>query len=143
MNFTQPKFIFCLSLFALIFSHQSLAQYDKELWKWESHLPLQNGLQVTQSDDYVYYATQWSIVRVDKEDQNGTFFSKVDGLTDTGISTIAYDDVQEQLIIAYTNGSIDFLKEDGYMLLDLESLLKILIHTCLNSQPLWNWRFLN
>lgn len=105
------KFSFTIFFSLLIFSIQ--AQFDKEIWSWESHLPVQNGYQITQSDEHIYYATLWSIVRVDKEEQSGSFYSKIEGLTETGISTIAYDKNNEQLIVAYTNGSLDFVQRDG------------------------------
>ncbi len=111
VNQLRLKLILTTLLSVLLFTSQ--AQFDKELWDWESHLPVQNGYQVAQSKDHIYYATLWSIVRVEKEEQSGSFLSKVSGLTDTGISTIAYDDANEQLIIAYTNGGLDYVQKDG------------------------------
>jgi len=92
---------------------QSHAQYDQPLGSWQSHLPQQIAKEITQSDEYIFYATQWSIVRLDKDTYNPRYFSKVDGLSETGITEVVYDDKNEQLVIIYTNGSIDFLQEDN------------------------------
>ncbi len=89
------------------------AQYNKELYAWESHLPQQIVMEVAQSSENIYYATQFSIVKIDKETYNPTYISKIEGLSETGITEVAYDDQNEQLVIVYDNGMIDFLQEDG------------------------------
>ncbi len=92
------------------------AQYNKELYAWESHLPQQTVMEITQSDEYIYYATRWAIVRLDKEIYNPNYISKVEGLSQTGVSEITYDFYNDQLIIVYNNGTIDFLQENGEIL---------------------------
>ncbi len=89
------------------------AQYNKELYAWESFLPQQIVKEITQSDEYIWYATEWSIVRIDKSTYNPRYYSKVEGLSQTGIAEIAYDKSHNQLVIVYTDGSIDFLQEDN------------------------------
>ena len=76
---------------------------------WESHLPYQSFKRITQSSDKIIYATNWSILLIDKEDFSSEELSKVDGLSDIGISEIAYDENTEQLIIAYDNSNIDIV----------------------------------
>ena len=100
-------------LFFTCFTGILTGQYNKPIGSWESHLPQQRALQITQSDSHIFYSTLWSIVRVEKEEKLGRYFSKIEGLSETGIATIAYDKVKDQLIIAYTNGSLDFLQADG------------------------------
>lgn len=104
-------------IFALAFvSTELTAQFNKELYAWESHLPQQVVMEVTQSEEDIYYATRWSVVRVDKETYNPTFISKVEGLSETGISELVYDEANDQLIIVYDDGSIDFLFDSGELL---------------------------
>lgn len=76
---------------------------------WESHLPYQSFKRITQSDNNIIYATDWSILLLDKDDFSSEELSKVEGLSDIGISEIAYDQNSEQLIIAYDNSNIDIL----------------------------------
>lgn len=89
------------------------AQFNKEIGDWESHLPLQIAKHVTQSDDYIYYASELSINRIDKDEFLGQFYSKIDGFSEVGISQIGYDKVGDQLIVAYQSGSIDIVAADG------------------------------
>ena len=77
---------------------------------WVSHLPYQSFKRITQSDTKIIYATDWSILSIDKEDFSSQKLSKVEGLSDIGISEIEYDHINEQLIIAYTNSNIDIVQ---------------------------------
>lgn len=77
---------------------------------WISHLPYQSFKRVTQSDSKIIYATEWSILSIDKEDFSSEKLSKVEGLSDIGINEIAYDLINEQLIIAYSNSNIDIVQ---------------------------------
>ncbi len=105
------KLLVVIVLLGSIFSLD--AQYNKPLYSWESMLPQQIVKEITQSDDYIYYATSWSVVRLDKETYNPRFYSKVEGLSSTGISEVVYDNTNNQLVIVYTSGMIDFLQEDN------------------------------
>ena len=80
--------------------------------EWDSHLPYQAGRLITQSDTKIIYATNWSLLIIDKEDFSHSFLSKVEGLSDIGISEIKYDLITDQLIVAYTNSNIDIIKDD-------------------------------
>lgn len=81
--------------------------------EWEAHLPYQRGLAVTQSPSKIYYATDFSVMSIDKEDNSLEFISKVDGLSQVGISDLHYDPVTEYLIIVYTNDEIDIMTPEG------------------------------
>jgi len=78
--------------------------------EWQSHLPYQSFNRITQSDSKIIFATQWSLLFVDKEDFSDDKLSKVEGLSDIGISEIAYDLVNQQLIVGYDNSNIDIVK---------------------------------
>ena len=47
---------------------------------WESHLPYQRGLAVTQSPSKIYYATDFSIMSIEKEDLSLDFYLKNRGI---------------------------------------------------------------
>jgi len=102
--------IWVFSFVVIFFSVPSDAQFTGPLGGWSSYLPFQNGRSVTQSDDKIIYATEWAIVSIDKEDFSTTFLSKVEGLSDIGISDINYDKANDQLLIAYTNSNLDIVR---------------------------------
>lgn len=87
------------------------AQLDYGIGQWKSHLPYQAGKRLTQSPEQIIYATDWSLLLIDKDELSYDYFSKVDGLSDIGISEVAYDKYNDQLIIAYTNSNIDIVKD--------------------------------
>jgi hypothetical protein len=104
-----------LFVFSLMTSFLLRGQETAAIGEWESLLPYQTGKWVTQSDDHIYYATDLSLLILDKNDLSPSFISKVDGLSDTGIDLIKYDHFNEQLIIVYNNSNIDIIK-DGEVL---------------------------
>lgn len=103
---------FCV-LFLVFGLKNTSAQGSLKIGQWRSHLPYQAGRMVTQSDDRVFYATEWSVVVIDKADDAIEFLSKVDGLSNTGIQLIRYNRGSDVLIIVYTNSVIDLVKPSG------------------------------
>lgn len=104
-------FVSLLLTLLLFFTVQS--QGNLAFGDWESHLPYQRGLSITQSPTKVYYGTDWSIMSVDKEDFSLDFISKVEGLSAIGISDIFYNEVSSSLFITYADSNIDILTPEG------------------------------
>lgn len=88
------------------------AQSDIAIGTWQSHLPYQKTNLVTQSTEKVFYATDESVFFFDKEDKTVDFLTKIEGLSETGIQNLLYDEVNEQLIVAYFNGVFDIVTAD-------------------------------
>ncbi len=99
-------------IFTLIIIDGS-AQNQLSIGQWRSHLPYNLGRVVTQSSDKIFFATEWSIVSVDKVDESVDFLSKVEGLSNVGIQLAKYNPGSQTLIIVYTNTVIDLVKPDG------------------------------
>jgi sugar lactone lactonase YvrE len=78
---------------------------------WREHLPYQNAKDVTASDNKIICATPYSLFSVDKSTKEVQRISKVSGLSETGISTINYDEISRKLFIAYTNSNIDVIAD--------------------------------
>ncbi|NUN99051.1 MAG: hypothetical protein HUU01_00390 [Saprospiraceae bacterium] len=89
------------------------AQNILPIGQWRSHLPYRVGQFVTQSADKIYYATDLSIVTLDKEDQASDFLAKVNGLSNTGISMIRYNRFSDVLVVVYKDAIIDLIKPEG------------------------------
>lgn len=118
-------------VFILVFSFtffSALAQSLAKIEEWTSYLPYQAGVQVTQSDEFVYYATDWSLLKISKQDFSSQRISKVEGLSDIGIRVIEFDKFNEQLIIVYDNSNIDVLSSGG-----IANLSNILTNTDLTG----------
>lgn len=110
----------------------SLSAQDEEalplaIGEWKSHLPYKYAISVTQSDEYLFYATPFSILRIDKEDGAQRRISKVEGLSQVNINRLAYNRASETLIVAYEDSTIDLVREDGITALsDIKNFSAIL-----------------
>ncbi len=83
------------------------------LGKWRSLLPYTVGKYVTQSPNTVFYATDFSVLAIDKNDVNNHYpISKTEGLSQSGIQQIKYVPGSEILMVIYTNGVIDFVGKE-------------------------------
>lgn len=91
-------------------SSKAAAQNGLAIGQWRSHLPHVVGQWVTQSDEKVFYATEWAIASFDKGDFSTDYLSTVDGLSNTGVRMIKYVPGSDILIIVYENSVIDLVK---------------------------------
>jgi len=100
-----------LVLFALLNS-ALFCQSEIGIGQWKSYLPHTNCEFITQSSEKIICGTDFSIFTIDKDDGSVEYLSKVDGLTDTGLEQIEYDNFNQQLVVAYGNSTIDIIKGD-------------------------------
>ncbi len=102
--------VFCMIAFLLLsnFSYAS----NTDVSKWRDHLPYQKAKSVAVAGDRVYAASSLGLFYYDKSDESINRISKVNGLNDTDIAGIAYNDRSGILMIAYKNTNIDFIIED-------------------------------
>lgn len=104
---------YLLLIFILIIVFRNTyAQDNLAIGQWRSHLPYTAGQWVTQSESTVYYATEWSILKLDKEERSTDFLTTVEGLSNTGIRLIKYNDRSNILLVVYNNSVIDLVKEN-------------------------------
>ncbi len=101
-----------LLLFLLSILGNTIAQTDTifpplTIGEWQEHLPWQRSRYVTQSNEKVYYATEWAVVEIDKADRSSRFITKVEGLSDVGMNLLRYNAAAKVLILAYTNSNLD------------------------------------
>lgn len=105
-----------LFLFFVVFQNVLPAQNVLPIGHWRAHLPYHVGQSVTQSATEVYYATDWSVVAIDKTEQSPRYLSTVNGLSNTGIQIIKYNQLSDILIVVYQNSVIDLIYPDGDIL---------------------------
>lgn len=101
------RLLLCLVLG--LWSLLSFAQ-PPAIGSWQSHLPYGSIVSIAEGPDRIFAATPYSLFEIDKTD--GSFFrlSTVTGLSDMGVSTIAYDSSTTTLVIAYENSVIDLYR---------------------------------
>lgn len=81
--------------------------------QWRTHLAYNSVMQLTQSTNYLYAVSDGALFAVGKEDDDMQLFSKISGLSDVGIKLIKYDELNDQLLIVYSNGNLDIMTSAG------------------------------
>ncbi len=99
-----------ITLFTFHISHfTSYAQNPiPPIGYWREHLNYQNTIQVLKGDK-IYCATQTNLFSIDATNEIERY-SKITGLNEMGVSCIGWDDLTQQLVIAYNNSDLDLLK---------------------------------
>jgi hypothetical protein len=116
---------FCFFLSAAGVSAQSDSIFPPlRIGEWRQHLPWQRSFYVTQSDAKVYFATDWSVVEIDKKERTPRFITKVEGLSDVGVRLIRYNAATQTLVVVYTNSNIDLYKTSDGSVVNLPFIRK-------------------
>lgn len=76
---------------------------------WREHLPYHSAISVAVGKEKIFAATPYSLFSVDLTDNSIERLSKINGLSETGISTIQYNALNDILFIGYTNSNIDLV----------------------------------
>ncbi|THU37222.1 T9SS type A sorting domain-containing protein [Niastella caeni] len=80
--------------------------------QWRDHLPYQQVTGVTYTTDKVWAVTPYSLFSLDPSNNSIERWSKINGLTETGISAIAAEPNGQRVVIAYNNSNIDVLVDN-------------------------------
>ncbi len=95
---------------AFLFLQAAKAQ-NMPIGQWQSHLPYNTAVSVASDGFRIYVATQHSFYIQSVVNEETTPFSKVTGMSDMGMSKIAYDGLTGAVILAYQNSNIDLYKD--------------------------------
>lgn len=92
--------------------HMSVAQTDIPLGTWRLHLSYNAIRWVEPGQEKVYAAGNSGILAYDRNEQSLVTYNKLNGLSSTGISAIAFDRVRQQLLVGYADGTLDIILEN-------------------------------
>ena len=73
------------------------------------HLPYHNGSSLCISNDKIYVASGKAIFTYNLEDNSIETYSKVNKLSDLGVTSIAYSEKHNTVILGYVTGNIDLI----------------------------------
>ena len=82
-------------------------------YSWQEHLSFQNAKCIVEVENNIYCATENGLFYYNKDDYTINRLNKINGLSDIGISSLAYDKENKMVVIAYNNTNIDLIKDDG------------------------------
>jgi hypothetical protein len=106
MNFkSRILFLVVFTLYVLRASSQQIG-----IGEWRDELPYYMCISVTEAESKIYSATPFALFSFDKDDNSVQRITKINGLSDIGISTINYNKEYKTLVIAYTNANLDIFK---------------------------------
>ncbi len=83
--------------------------------QWRTHLPYQYASLVENTNDRVYCSTTGGLFYYNLEDHLVEKISKVDGLSDNGVSAMRWNGELETLILAYENSNLDIIRNGVVM----------------------------
>ncbi|MGC8824217.1 MAG: two-component regulator propeller domain-containing protein [Bacteroidales bacterium] len=106
------KKIYLLGILAIIHIISLQAQYRLAPGQWRDHLAYKRVKKIVPAGDRIYCVSASGLLYYNKADNTINTLSKVQGLTDCAIGTIAYDPLTQNLIIVYQDLNIDFLKNN-------------------------------
>lgn len=110
-----------LTLFYLIFLSQ-LSFSQSAVGVWSDHLRYDLSYDVAVADGMVFSSNGSSLLIYDKNYDETRKLSKVNGLSDVGISSIGWSPERRTLVIAYNNGNVDLLR--GNRITNIADILK-------------------
>ncbi|MGQ0737851.1 MAG: type IX secretion system anionic LPS delivery protein PorZ [Bacteroidota bacterium] len=113
---------YCLLIFSFWVSLLCAAQDPiPPIGQWREHLPYNSAIDVTAGDGKLYAATPYSLFSVSTADNLVERYSRITGLSETGISAIRFDEADKKLFIAYSNSNIDIIyRNDIYNVPDIK-----------------------
>ena len=98
--------------FCLLTGFFTSAQTTTDIGVWLDHLPYSNGVDVVENNNLVYCATVQGLFIYDNIEKTIQRLSKINGLSDVGLTCLAWSDDQQTLLIGYSNGNMDLLIGD-------------------------------
>lgn len=72
-------------------------------------MPYNSAIDLARGNEKIFCATPYSLFTIDSKDNTIERWSRVTGLSETGIAAISYDAATDKLFIAYTSSNIDIV----------------------------------
>jgi ligand-binding sensor domain-containing protein len=81
--------------------------------EWKEYLSFSNAFKVADAGNKVYCATEGGLFYYDLSDNSVNKITRLNGLSDFGIKTIAYSAANKLLLVAYKNSNIDLVYDNN------------------------------
>ncbi len=86
------------------------AQENIPIGTWRAHISFQSIHSVALTNTHVYGAAENGVMVFSMDDNSLTGYSKLDGLSSTGITYLNVDPLTKKVLIAYEDGNLDILE---------------------------------
>jgi hypothetical protein len=72
-------------------------------------LPYHSAIDVSAGNNKIFCATPYSVFSIDLSENSVSRMSRINGLNETGVSAISYNEISDKLFIGYRNSNIDIV----------------------------------
>ena len=102
------------NLFFILFALTNLRSFAQiKVGQWIDHLSYNYTNSVAKVGNIVYVSNGQGLAKYNTTDNSIEKFTKIDGLSDVGVQLIRKCDVNNSLLVIYSNANIDVIKSDG------------------------------
>lgn len=101
-------------LFITLLSGPSLVLAQVGIGQWRDHLPYKQTIAIAEGPTKVFVASESAIYEHGKDDGLVLRISKVNGLSDIGVSTLGLNSYNNILVVGYKNGNLDVMDKDAF-----------------------------
>ncbi|MEO5601818.1 MAG: T9SS type A sorting domain-containing protein [Cyclobacteriaceae bacterium] len=99
-------------LIILVFGSSVYGQTNLAPGTWRYHLSYNLILNLAISEENIFAANESGVLVFNRKEKNITTFNKLNGLSNSGITNLKYDAANAQLLVAYEDGGLDFIREN-------------------------------
>jgi hypothetical protein len=96
----------------ILFFQDPLFSQEVGIGQWRDHLPYDYATNVEEFNSAIYCSTPYSMFYFDRDDNTINRLSKVNGLSDLGVSDISLNQDQKIMVVTYFNANVDLIFED-------------------------------
>ncbi|MFH0756461.1 MAG: hypothetical protein V2B15_04160 [Bacteroidota bacterium] len=114
------RFIQLLIFMGLFVPGQANGQI--KLGQWRTHLPYKYCILAEATDDRIFCSSTGGLFTYNLLDNSVEKLSKIDGLSDNGLSAMRWSNDLKTLVLAYQNSNIDIIR--GGVILNIPDLMK-------------------
>ena len=128
------KRIKIIILFILFSSISLIINAQTKLNQWREHLSYASSIKLIEANNKIYNLTTAGLFYYSRIDGTLGKINKISGLSDYGIKTIAYNEYNKTIILAYKNGNIDFIIGNNiYNIADIKNTSLIIGSKAINE----------
>lgn len=103
--------IFVLVAFLLLTKQYNLFSQEIPLGTWRTHFSYNSSTSVAVTENKIYSGSDNGFFYLEKDFNSFAIQSKINGFSDVSVRKLKYSLANKTLIVAYSNGDIDLLKE--------------------------------
>lgn len=101
--------------------------------QWRDHLPYHSAIDVSAGNNKIFCATPYSVFSIDLVENSVSRMSKLNGLHETGVSAVRYNEVSDKLFIGYRNSNIDIVYRN-----DIFNIPEIKLDNIVGDKTIYN-----